>query len=214
MKKLLLGIILGLAALSAAVALALGAIHLSEQPYKYCIDALSIEERSGLAREEILDNYRAVMRYLSPFYEGEFSLPSLAFSESGAFHFYECKLIFRAVYLAGALSALLWFIAAFKLKRGKLPAGTLAVSGAATLLLPAALFLGIALDFDRAFVIFHELFFGNELWIFDYRSDPIINILPQDFFMTCAAVIGAVLLAAAAAQFAAFAALKKRERTI
>jgi len=52
-----------------------------------------------------------------------------------------------------------------------------------------------ATDFNRAFVVFHALFFpGKENWIFDPRTDEIINILPQEFFMNCAVCIVAVLL--------------------
>ena len=52
-----------------------------------------------------------------------------------------------------------------------------------------------ALDFDRAFTIFHALFFpGKDNWIFDWRTDPIILFLPQAFFRNCALLILALLL--------------------
>jgi integral membrane protein (TIGR01906 family) len=52
-----------------------------------------------------------------------------------------------------------------------------------------------AIDFDRAFVVFHTLFFpGKTNWIFDWRTDPIILILPQDFFRNCGILIVALLL--------------------
>ena len=52
-----------------------------------------------------------------------------------------------------------------------------------------------ALDFDRAFVIFHRVFFpGKENWIFDWQTDPIILFLPQDFFRNCAILILVLLL--------------------
>ena len=52
-----------------------------------------------------------------------------------------------------------------------------------------------ALDFDRAFVLFHSLFFpGKSNWLFDWRTDPIILALPQEFFRNCAILIGAGLV--------------------
>ena len=61
-----------------------------------------------------------------------------------------------------------------------------------------------ALDFDRAFVIFHSLFFpGKDNWIFDWIMDPIILFLPQDFFRSCAILILALLLVWCAALIAA-----------
>ena len=37
--------------------------------------------------------------------------------------------------------------------------------------LVAVLGIAIAVNFDRCFVIFHELFFDNDLWMFDPASD-------------------------------------------
>ena len=52
-----------------------------------------------------------------------------------------------------------------------------------------------ALDFDRAFVIFHSIFFpGKTNWVFDWHADPIIRVLPQVFFMDCAILIGVGLI--------------------
>ena len=57
-----------------------------------------------------------------------------------------------------------------------------------------------ALDFDRAFVIFHALFFpGKDNWIFDPAADQIILIMPEVFFRNCALRIGGVLLLLCAA---------------
>lgn len=52
-----------------------------------------------------------------------------------------------------------------------------------------------ALNFDRAFVLFHALFFpGKTNWLFDYREDPVILILPEEFFRNCALLILALLM--------------------
>lgn len=58
----------------------------------------------------------------------------------------------------------------------------------------AAVFLTVgglaALDFQRAFVVFHTLFFpGKTNWLFDWRTDPIILFLPEAFFRNCALLI-------------------------
>jgi integral membrane protein (TIGR01906 family) len=51
-----------------------------------------------------------------------------------------------------------------------------------------------AMDFDRAFVTFHHLFFpGKSNWIFDPRVDEIINVLPEVFFMNCAILIVVIM---------------------
>lgn len=40
--------------------------------------------------------------------------------------------------------------------------------------------------FDESFVIFHKIFFTNDLWILDPKTDLMIRILPIEFFMLMA----------------------------
>jgi integral membrane protein (TIGR01906 family) len=41
----------------------------------------------------------------------------------------------------------------------------------------------MAVNFDRFFVLFHGVFFNNDAWIFNPATDPIINVLPETFFL-------------------------------
>lgn len=41
---------------------------------------------------------------------------------------------------------------------------------------------GIVLSFDTTFIRFHEIFFSNDLWILDPRTDLMIRMLPQELF--------------------------------
>lgn len=43
----------------------------------------------------------------------------------------------------------------------------------------------LVLDFERFFVFFHKLLFTEKNWIFDPQIDPIILVLPSDFFLAC-----------------------------
>lgn len=47
----------------------------------------------------------------------------------------------------------------------------------------------IASDFSRYFIVFHHIFFNNDLWMLDPRTDLLINIVPEPFFMDTAARI-------------------------
>jgi len=66
---------------------------------------------------------------------------------------------------------------------------------AAFVILLVILVGAIAIDFDRAFVMFHLLFFNNDYWILDPRVDLLINMVPQVFFVEISIMIGALLLA-------------------
>ena len=55
----------------------------------------------------------------------------------------------------------------------------------------------ISTDFSKYFIIFHHIFFNNDLWILDPRTDMLINIVPEPFFMDTAlriAIVFAVLV--------------------
>ena len=47
----------------------------------------------------------------------------------------------------------------------------------------------ISTDFTKYFVIFHKIFFNNDLWILDPATDLLINIVPEPFFVDTAARI-------------------------
>lgn len=59
-----------------------------------------------------------------------------------------------------------------------------AYSWALRVFLIMIMFLGIAfsVDFTRCFVIFHKMFFSNDLWLFDPATDYMIRMLPEGFF--------------------------------
>ena len=40
----------------------------------------------------------------------------------------------------------------------------------------------ISQNFTKCFVIFHKLFFDNDLWMFDPEYDYMIRMLPEGFF--------------------------------
>lgn len=39
------------------------------------------------------------------------------------------------------------------------------------------------IDFDSFFILFHKIFFDNDLWLFDPNTDYIINFLPETIFI-------------------------------
>lgn len=50
----------------------------------------------------------------------------------------------------------------------------------------------IASDFSRYFIVFHHIFFDNDLWLLNPATDMLINIVPEPFFMDTALRIGIV----------------------
>lgn len=185
-----------------AVALAVLAITFSiglpiyVRPFYYLhVNALDLVERTGYEYEEIVDAYDEVLDYLT--LEGkEFGTGVLKHSEEGKAHFVDCKVLFdlnRNALVVSLLALVLLII--------------LDKYGYINLLKPRGLRLGFwsflstlgffgfvaiacAIDFSSAFTAFHKLFFpGKSNWLFNPYTDPIILLLPQQFFLNCAVLI-------------------------
>lgn len=48
----------------------------------------------------------------------------------------------------------------------------------------------ISTDFTRYFILFHHMFFKNDLWILNPATDMLINIVPEGFFRDTVFLIG------------------------
>ena len=175
------------------------------RPFYYAhIGPLGLEARTGLTREEIETAFNEMLDYCLG--ADEFSTGVLRWSESGKAHFTDVRVLFLLDLRALAVSAAaLALILLFVRRTGRIPARPLgrgpafwagAGLGGAFLIVGAL----AALDFDRAFVLFHALFFpGKDNWLFDPAEDQIINILPQEFFRNCALLVLALLVLGCAA---------------
>lgn len=65
--------------------------------------------------------------------------------------------------------------------------------GTALFFAVTALLAGIiSTDFSRYFIVFHKIFFRNDLWLLDPSTDLLINIVPEPFFVDTAARIAIV----------------------
>ncbi len=49
-------------------------------------------------------------------------------------------------------------------------------------------------DFNKYFTMFHEIFFDNDLWLLDPRTDLLIRMLPEGFFLDMVVRIGVIFL--------------------
>lgn len=152
--------------------------------YYFDINYLNIDQISGLDAETIKENYRILINYQSIFYQGTLNLPDFVMSDSGRIHFEEVKRIFEAIQVMMVISGLISIPMTIKKIKEK-EYRFLRLTGLITIIVPTVLGFLAALDFERAFVLFHQIVFRNDYWIFDYRTDPVITILPETFFMHC-----------------------------
>ena len=193
--SVLLSVLIALVVLTGSIAVPL----LCRSFYYAHIGPMHLEDW-GLTREEIVTAYDEMMDFCLGKRE-DFSAGVLAFSQSGADHFADVRGLFlldlRVLKISVmGLGFLLGWCLAGKVRpyrfRNRGP-GFWAAAGLGVSFLAIG---GLAaLDFDRAFVVFHSIFFpGRDNWIFDWRTDPIILFLPEEFFRSCAILILALLL--------------------
>lgn len=166
------------------------------RPFYYCqIDPLGIPAATGYDKQTIIDAYDKVLDYLT-LPNREFDTGVFPHSEEGASHFADCKVLFDLNAAVLLFSLLGLVVLALLLRRGTFtlhhPRGLhpATVCGGSILLTFAVVGGLAALNFDRAFEVFHAVFFpGKDNWLFDYRTDAIITAMPQEFFMNCALLI-------------------------
>ncbi|MCD8346528.1 MAG: TIGR01906 family membrane protein [Lachnospiraceae bacterium] len=186
--------------------------------YYFDIGYLNLESETGYSEEVIRANYDALIDY-NLLYKGvdELEFPDFPMSENAATHFREVKQIFVALQillpvtgavLAGVCAAILIRRRRFRKEiqpekisqpqrsqQSRLAAnvGALKLLSVFTFAIPIVLGILAAANWDSFFVRFHELFFNNDYWLFDPATDPVILILPDEFFAHCAAAILLIL---------------------
>ena len=192
----LTGLFTALLVLTASIA-----VPLLCRPFYYAhIQALNLDGYTGLSVDQIKEAFDQVMDFclgLRP----DFAAGVLPFSESGAAHFADVRVLFLLDLRAAVISLAALVVLFILSRRKKLTPAPLLGHGpgfwAAIGLGGVFLIVGglAATNFERAFVVFHSLFFpGKTNWLFDWRTDPIILLLPEDFFRNCAILILALLV--------------------
>lgn len=157
--------------------------------YYFDVRYQQLEQATGISEEEIRENYDTLIDYnLVTKGVKELEFPSFPMSEHGRIHFAEVKRIFVAIQCLCVVTGVLLLIGLWK----KIPCrdyGSFKLMSILTFLVPLVLGAMAVLSWDAFFVRFHELFFDNNYWIFNPATDPVINILPDEFFFHCAAAI-------------------------
>lgn len=151
--------------------------------------------KNNLDFQQIKENYDTLIDYNSFWGHEKLEFPYLPSSANGITHFEEVKTIFlefQIILIIGLITSIFLILIYRKFYK---TCEYLLIGGLATIFVPFTLAVFIYANFDRVFVTFHQIVFNNDYWIFDYKTDPIINFLPQEFFMLSAiCIVGIVFL--------------------
>ena len=140
-----------------------------------------IEEESGLSKEWIESASNSLVEFIK---NGDKEVLKNHFNEKEISHMEDVYKLFkldRVVYTSLFIITLIVFIYKltkndklfFKYIRKYILIAYIAVIS----------FLGVcSMFFSESFIYFHKLFFNNDLWLLDYKTDLMIRILPEEFF--------------------------------
>ena len=164
------------------------------------INLLNLVDVTGYSREQIIEAYNSVLNYLTlPF--TEFSAGSLKFSLEGASHFKDVKSLFTLNTVALIVSFIIVVVLTILNKTNKITLykfknkSPFFYAFIINLAIPMLIGIVALIDFEFVFDVFHYIAFpGKSDWLFNPKLDEIINILPLEFFASCAILIGVSLI--------------------
>ncbi len=196
----LLAVVQGLLFLTAISTLSVYLVLCWQGFYAMNVDWYSLDTYLGVPKEYLLEAYAEVMAYCMG-QTSQFSAGIFYFSQEGADHFVDVRNIFIWVGYLAKTTPILYIILRLAQRKGQLNSYRFfgrspefcAVVGMFALL--AVIGIYAAIDFNQAFTVFHMIFFpGQDNWLFNPATDPVIYALPEAFFRNCGILIGGLIL--------------------
>lgn len=168
--------------------------------YKFIIDKYDLINITGVSGENLIIDYNGLISYLQNPFIKSLKFENFIMSPYGEIHFYEVKRIFISLIIIALIFIIVNLVYAIvcKVKNNKYFMRKIIsnLNSGSNILIMFFIVLVVAyiIDFSKAFIIFHKIFFKNDYWIFDENIDPIINALPEDLFMIYGAVILGIII--------------------
>lgn len=185
MKKLLaVLLIISISLASLLIATELVAFNL--ELYNESFKTHNIEKVTGKSLDELNLIAEDLTLYLDN--KGSEELLETNFNEREILHMVDVKVLFTWGKIIRTISLVLTMILGFYFFRikSKKYAKFVFIGLFSNWILLGLLGIMIYFDFNKYFTIFHHIFFTNDLWILNPKTDLLIQMLPEDFFMSMA----------------------------
>ena len=159
-------------------------IYLAWFMYPLEISWLHLTSRVPFQPQTIQHNFNVLMDYLTNPLNQALEMPDFPSSASGIHHFAVVKGLFHLAQGVAIVTLPIFYL----FWKQVIQKGFLSLYRRGLLImlsLPLVLGLvGIFIGFEQFFTLFHQiLFVGDDTWLFDPAKDPVILILPEDFFL-------------------------------
>ena len=159
-------------------------IYLAWFIYPLEISWLHLTSRVPFQPQTIQHNFNVLMDYLTNPLNQALEMPNFPSSASGIHHFAVVKGLFHLAQGVAIVTLPIFYL----FWKQVIQKGFLSLYRRGLLImlsLPLVLGLvGVFIGFEQFFTLFHQiLFVGDDTWLFDPAKDPVILILPEDFFL-------------------------------
>ncbi|WP_164121380.1 TIGR01906 family membrane protein [Sharpea azabuensis] len=158
--------------------------------YNQQVNSFHLPELVNMPSTQIKENYTNIIHYLSLLTHTSMQVSSkLITSEATRIHFADVKKVLGVIQIYFLLSTLLLIPlihTTLKEKRHMF----LKTTPIVLIVIIGIVGSFMAINFDGAFTLMHQLIFRNNYWLIDPRIDPIISIFPETFFLE----LGIILL--------------------
>ena len=159
-------------------------IYLAWLDYPLEISWLNLTSRVPFQTQTIQHNFNVLMDYLTNPLSRVLNMPDFPSSASGLHHFVVVKGLFHLTQGVAIVTLPIFYL----FWKQVIQKGFLSLYRRGLLImlsLPLVLGLvGVFIGFEQFFTLFHQiLFVGDDTWLFDPAKDPVILILPENFFL-------------------------------
>ncbi len=190
--------------------------------YEALFERYSVSERTGITPEGLTHVGREVQAYFASSSDDPLDVtvpihgvPRTLFNENEVSHMADVKALFLRVYRVQWMSAVLLvaltLVAAWRLRREAYPAvaSWLRRGGALTAAVILVLGLLSVVAFRQVFIVFHYIGFPQGNWVFDPRTEYLVQVFPFGFWRDITLFIGAFILLGAAVLWGVGGALRR-----
>lgn len=175
------------------ISLSFYSLALNDRFYTHQFLSLKVHEEVGLSESDIQKVSQQMKAYFSDQSSHLQTIVRIKDSETPFYnakeleHMKDVKVLFKLLRnLIFALEMALLLSLSFLIMKKSPATGILSLIKS-TLISALVIFSGMItlalVDFEAAFIKFHHLFFTNDLWLLDPRTDRLIQIMPLEFFI-------------------------------
>ena len=188
LKRAFQALIVFLFIISLAIFITINSVWL----FRLSIPLFHLTDQTGLTTSQMMHEYLKMISYLQLPWQTSLHFDFFASSSQGLQHFKDVRSLVMVNNLVMLISGVASWVVLNKLVQHKQLYNLLN-----PLRILVTIIIGIAgimlVNFDQAFIWFHQIFFRNDYWLFDPNRDEVINMLPDGFFALCFLLFGVLV---------------------